>query len=284
MTKKKNPVPPVNPVKKPEQELFPAAKGVRPADSQWWTGAQFAAFIHSCYPKAPAFDEPKLRALGHSSAINPLTSAPWIPKPRAAKFEFTPTLKGVLAYLLHQLDHADSLPKQCSGMNVVEGIFKISVEVQKKFKEKGFCPAAFESSNRVNVLPLVAALGEKMRQIITAGTKLHGIEGFEELDKDVMQARVAAQVEIEKIRENNLANGNLFTRETVEKILEPVAAWGLRWKNYEKDTGGKLKSLLTGAGVDAAIVAQAIAIAKSGVIAPPLELREQLKLNGENHE
>ena len=74
---------------------LPGTAGVRPPDSQWWTGAQFAALV-------TGFDEPMLRRLG-DKMLNPATGAPWIPKPRAAKFEFLPTLKGVLAYLLHQL-------------------------------------------------------------------------------------------------------------------------------------------------------------------------------------
>ena len=119
----------------PKQPEFSAVKnvaGARSTDSAWWTGAQFAALV-------PGFDEEKLRRLANekvAGSLNPATGAPWIPKPRAARFEFTPTLKGVIAYLLHQLEHADTLPKQCSGMNVVEGIFKATARALRQAIEK----------------------------------------------------------------------------------------------------------------------------------------------------
>jgi len=72
----------------------------------------------------------------------------------------------------------------------------------------------------------------------------------------------------------------LHTRDGIEKeIGEPLTAIFSSLKSYEKITGGKLKSLLTGAGVDPLIIQQAIATATSGIQEPLTKLRDQLGLD-----
>lgn len=251
-------------------DLFPAANGTR-SPSEWSTAAQL--FPHT------GLDDAALRRRARET--NPATGAPWIPSPRGSKWPLTSTALGLLAWYRHQLAAAGerALPRRCANMRDLEALYFIPREMQQYLRDHGLCPDAFEDSNRVNILPLLKAAQPFLKKIFSgSGAELAGLEGFEELDKDTMQARVYAQDEIKKIRDNALANSQLHTREGIEKqIAEPLAAIAAKWKNYEKETGTKLKSLLAGAGVAPELIRQTIHVATAGVQEPMEKLRAALK-------
>lgn len=225
-------------------------------------------------------DDPALRR--RAIELNPHATppAPWIPKPRGARYQVLPTLCGLLAWRQHQLATAESraLPRQCASMKDAESIYHIPVVMQKYIREHGLSPKGFEASNRVNILHVLEAAHPFLTKIFGGtNSKIAEITGFEDLDLDTQRALSAQQDVITKKRENALATAQLHTRTGIEnEIAEPLGAVAAAWKNYEKNTGGKLKSLLTGAGVEPEIIRQAITIATAGVQEPITKLREAI--------
>lgn len=260
---------------KADSELFHAPSSAKPIDGDYATAAQLFADT--------GMDDSALRR--RAREVNPVTHAAWLPGPRGSKFSVLATLRGCLAWYRHQIETAAArtLPRQCANMSDIEGCFHIPVEVQKYLRKQGLCPLAFDASNRVLIIPLLEALQPFLKKLFSpGGAQIAGLAGFEQLDKDTMQARVSAQIEIEKIRDNALATKQLQTREGIEnEIGIPLAAVAAKWKNYEKETGAKLKSLLAGAGVPPEIIKQAIHIATAGVQEPMEKLRAALPLTNE---
>jgi hypothetical protein len=262
---------------KKSPDLFPATSGARAIDTPWVTPATLTPFTD--------LDDQFLRRRARET--NPATASPWLPGPRGGKWPLHPTLIGLLDWYRHQLSTAATraLPAQCASMRDTEAIYGFPIEMQQYAREHHH-PAVgaeviFESSNRVNLPPLLAFFRPLWKKLFCKGAEaIKGIEDFESIDLDTQRALSAQQDVIQKKRENALATAQLHTRDGIEKeIGEPLTAIFSSLKSYEKITGGKLKSLLTGAGVDPLIIQQAIATATSGIQEPMNKLREQLKLD-----
>ena len=258
-------------------ELFPASHGSRPIASPWATPAQI-------FPDGQ-FDDPALRRLDRD--LNPATGAPWIPKPRGGRWEVIPTLRGIIAWQAHQRATADTrtLPAQCASMRDVAAVYQFPIEMLQYAREHYHpqvgAPVIFESSNRVNVPPFLAFMAPLWKKIFCKGSSaIAGLENFEEIDLDTQRAKSAAEDVIAKKFQNGQTAKTLHTRDGVERELgEPLTAIATDWKSFEKITGGKLKSLLHGAGVAPEIVRQAITIAAAGIQEPMSKLRQLLKLD-----
>lgn len=258
-------------------DLFPSSGSPRPLSAVWANAAQLLPYT--------ALDEAALRR--RERELNPATGAPWIPPARGSKWEILPTLAGCTAWRMHQLATADSrgLPRQCASMKDVEATFHLPREMQEYAREH-FSPAPgeeliFEASNRVNVLPMLRRFKPFLKKVFSkTGAAIAELEGFEDLDLDTQRAKCYKQDEIQKRRDNALATAQLHTRDGIEKeIAEPLAAIFAHLKNYEKTTGGKLKSLLLGAGLPPELVQQTITTAAAGIREPLQKLREQLALS-----
>lgn len=265
--------------KKPASDLFPLAKGENAIAGTWATTAQLFPFTQ--------MDDAALRR--RAREINPAAAppAPWIPAPKGARWEVLPTLRGLLAWQRHQLATAEArgLPSQCASMKDTETVFGFPTEMQQYAREH-YHPKAgeqviFESSNRVNLHPMLQFFRPLWKKLFCKGAEaIKGIEDFEAIDLDTQRALSAQQDVITKKRDNALAAHDLHTRDGIEKDLaEPLTTIFNVLKNYEKITGGKLKSLLTGAGVPPEIVQQAIATAAGGIQEPFAKLRARLSLN-----
>ena len=191
-------------------------KGVRPADSQWWSGAQFAALV-------TGFDEPKLRRLGIET--NPATGAPWIPKPRAAKFEFTPTLKGVIAYLLHQLAARDGAPTYFDSMEHMESTAPFTPKKVTAWALKNGAGEARLGGSRLNPRPVWELLNKIGLSAATGA--LTGIDGLEEFDKNTEQAKLARvqkedqEIDLE-LKRRRIHDLNEVERRCRGEILAPL--------------------------------------------------------------
>lgn len=204
------------------------------------------------------------------------TGAPYLPKPAGGFWPVRETLAGLLRY---QRDRAaETLPRQCASMKDVESFYGFPVEAQQYARNHG-CEGAFESSNRVNILPLFRFFTPLLKKIFSRGAaNIPGLEGFEELDADVMLGRVRVQDEIEKKRDNALANGDLRTSQGVEELLgPPLTDIANNLKNYEKTTGAKIRSVLSSAGVPEATVKQVLQVAAAGITEPLAKLRASLE-------
>jgi hypothetical protein len=256
-------------------DLFPLAGGVKSLDSAWATASQLSPYT--------GLDDAALRR--RARELNPRATppAPWIPPARGGRWPVAATLRGVCAWYQDQLAAAEScgLPPQCASMKDLERLFHIPVVMQKYIREHGLAPRAFEASNRVNILPMLEAAEPFLSKIFGgSNSKIAEITGFEDLDLDTQRALSTQQDVIEKKRTNALAIAALHTRDGIEKELaEPLAAIFSALKNFEKVTGGKLKSLLAGAGLDPVIVQQAIGTAAAGIQEPLTKLRAQLRLD-----
>ncbi len=171
-----------------------------------------------------------------------------------------------------------SLPEQVASVKDVERVYGISSKLCKIIRETGKYPEAFDRSGRVNILPLLKAIDDLFKKLPRALlVEKAGLNGFAELDKNDIQARVAAQEEIARIRENALANGELVTRSEVQKELAgPLDMIASAWKNYGKTHGQKIKSFLAGAGLPPEQIQIVLDMAIDGVEAPLRTIREQL--------
>lgn len=266
-----------HPEKNPLSDLFPLASGEKSLNSPWATAAQLFPYT--------GLDESALRRRARET--NPATGAPWIPAPRGAKFEVHPTLRGLCAWKDHQLatPATRSLPTQCASMKDVTALYHFPVEMQqyarRHYHPQPGEPVIFESSNRVNLPPLLAFFAPFWNKIFCKGSgAIKGIENFEEIDLDTQRALSAQQDVIQKTRDNALANGELHTRGGIERELaEPLTAIFAAFKNFEKTAGGKIKSLLTSANTDPEIIRQTLTLAAAGVQEPLTKLRAQLKLS-----
>lgn len=263
--------------KKPVPDLFPASKGSRPLDNSFATAAQLAPYT--------GMDDAALRR--RAREMNPSTSRPWIPAARGSKWPVAPTLSGVAAWYRHQISAAETrgLPAQCASMRDVEALLGLSVAAQQYARTHHHpapgAPVIFEASNRVNLLPLLRFFSPLLNKLSAGGgAQIKDLEAFQDLDVDFQRAKCLQQDEIEKRRNNALANEDLNTRDGLEKeIAEPLTAIFSALKNYEKITGNKLKSLCAGAGIDPDLIRQIISTAAAGVTDPMTKLREQLKLD-----
>ena len=144
--------------------------GVRPPDQSWWTGAQFAALV-------PGFDDPKLRRLARDT--NPATGAPWIPSPRSSKFEFTPTLKGVIAYLLHQLSTRNELPGSYDSAQAMANVFSAEKKAIIWLTRNG-AEGSQLGGSRIAPLPVLRRALEIIGQI--ADGRVTGIDSLEAIN------------------------------------------------------------------------------------------------------
>jgi len=265
--------------KKPP-ELFPNAPTAKTLPALWLSAAQLFPYT--------GLDAPALRR--RAIETNPATGAPWIPKPRGSRWPLHETLTGVLAWREHQLATATTraLPTQCATMQDVETIFRLPKEMQSYARAHHHPQTAaqviFESSNRVNVLPMFEFFYPLLKKIFSGGgNKLQGLQGFEDLDLDLQRALSTKEDVIEKKRDNARANRDLYTMEGIERELgEPLTRIADDWRTALKTHGGKLKSLLHGAGMDTALIQQALAIFTEALHGPPAKLRQQLGLDQPN--
>lgn len=263
--------------KKSPPDLFPSAKGAKALTTSWATPPILTPFSD--------LDDSLLRR--RAREINPHTSLPWLPAPRGGRWPVLPTLIGLLAWYRHQhaTQAARGLPVQCANMGDAEAIFGFPKEMQQYAREhhhpKTGEQVIFESSNRVNLPPLLAFFRPLWKKIFCKGGEaIKGIEDFESIDLDTQRALSAQQDVIAKKRDNALATAQLHTRDGIEKeIGEPLTTIFSSLKSYEKITGGKIKSLLLGAGLDPAITAQVIATATAGIQEPLTKLRDHLHLD-----
>lgn len=207
--------------KTPEFSAVKNVAGAKAPDNAWWTGAQFAALV-------PGFDEPKLRALGNPSnpsSINPATKAPWIPKPRGAKFEFTPTLKGVLAYLLHQLASRDGAPTYFDSMEHLESTAPFTPKKFTAWALKNGAGEARLGGSRINPRPVWDLLNRLGVSVATGA--MTGIDGLEEFDKNTEQAKLARvqkedqEIDLE-LKRRRIHDLNEVERRCRSEILSPL--------------------------------------------------------------
>ncbi len=174
------------------------AAGVKPPAGGWWTGAQFAVLV-------PSFDEPKLRRLGIEN--NPATGAPWIPKPRAAKFEFTPTLKGVIAYLLHQNTQPSGYPDKFASQKDFATQTPFSIEMLDFIRKKGH--ACILPGSRVD-----------FRKFLE-GVAAQGIDKIDFIDGDYEEKRLTRERADEQAMLNAEKRGEvLFSRDQQHAVAE----------------------------------------------------------------
>jgi len=261
--------------KKPP-ELFPNAPTAKTLPALWLSAAQLFPYT--------GLDAPALRR--RALETNPATGAPWIPKPRGSRWPLHETLTGVLAWREHQLATAAdrALPAQCASMQDVETIYQLPGELIKYVRSHGLAPDAFDASNRVRIIPIMKAVAPFLKKIFGgSNAKLAEITGFEELDLDTQRALSTKEDVIEKKRDNARANRDLYTMEGIERELgEPLTRIADDWRTALKTHGGKLKSLLHGAGMDTALIQQALAIFTEALHGPPAKLRQQLGLDQPN--
>jgi len=261
--------------KKPP-ELFPNAPTAKTLPALWLSAAQLFPYT--------GLDAPALRR--RALETNPATGAPWIPKPRGSRWPLHETLTGVLAWREHQLATAAdrALPAQCASMQDLETIYQLPGELIKYVRSHGLAPDAFDASNRVRIIPIMKAVAPFLKKIFGgSNAKLAEITGFEELDLDTQRALSTKEDVIEKKRDNARANRDLYTMEGIERELgEPLTRIADDWRTALKTHGGKLKSLLHGAGMDTALIQQALAIFTEALHGPPAKLRQQLGLDQPN--
>lgn len=249
-------------------DLFPISSSSKPIASQFATAVQLIAYTF--------MDDAKLRRLGAPSAINPATGAPWIPKPRRGQYEITPTILGALAWWRAQATRPDTDHPIYVSMEDADTRGLIPREFQQYAQKKGL---DFINTNRsVRSEPLRRYASEILRKIYSNGApQLRDLDGLEDLDKDVMQARVLKQTEIEKIRDNALAEKILRTADDIEsEIADPLAALSAGLNNYERQTGSKLRSLLHTLGIKDEDIQRVITVAAAGISEPRAKLQQAI--------
>ena len=200
----------------PEFSAVKNVAGAKAPDQSWWTGAQFAALV-------PGFDEPKLRRLGIEN--NPATNAPWIPKPRGAKFEFTPTLKGVLAHLLHKASTGDGAPAYFDSMEHLESCAPFTPKKFTAWALKNGAGEARLGGSRINPRPVWDLLNRLGVSVATGA--MTGIDGLEEFDKNTEQAKLARvqkedqEIDLE-LKRRRIHDLNEVERRCRGEILSPL--------------------------------------------------------------
>jgi len=257
-----------------QPDLIAAPVGAKPITSQFVSAAQLSAAL----PFAKITDQ-FLRDRAGTRNPNPRTGLPWIPKPRGAKYDLNATVLGLLEWFCVQAERAEGLPRVCNSMKHAEELFHLPYELQQYVRSHGGAEA-FEASNRVRVLEVLRHAFPLLKKIFSGGAaQIKGVEGMEDLDSDFQLARVRKEDADERARDNALANKNLYTREgIVTELGDPLLSAANAWKNYDKDTGAKLQTYLTTAGLTVEQAKAARALATAGVEKIPAELREKLKL------
>lgn len=260
-----------------QPDLLTAPAGAKPITSQFVSAAQ----LSSALPFAKITDQ-FLRDRADTRKPNPRTGSPWIPKPRAGKYDLNATVLGLLEWFCVQAERAEGLPRVCNSMKHAEELYRIPYELQQYVRSHGGAEA-FEASNRVRVLEVLNHAFPLLKKIFSGGAaQIKGVEGMEDLDSDFQLARVRKEDADERARDNAIANKNLYTRAGIEAELgEPLLAAAAAWKNYDQDTGAKLQAYLTGQGLTVEQAKAARAIATGGVEKIPAELRATLKIENE---
>ena len=196
-----------------DADLFPQIAGTRPVAEKWATALQLSPII--------GMDDAGLRRLADKNNLNPETNEAWIPKPIRGQWPVLKTISGWAAWMRHKMTKQEErgLPRQCSSMKDLEAVYGIPVEMQQYARIHG-CSVAFDSSNRVNVLPLLKFFTPLLLKIFSGGGKhIEGIEAFDELDLNEQRARLTSAQAIEQERLNALAEQRLHDREDCEQTF-----------------------------------------------------------------
>lgn len=245
-----------------QQDLI-EVRGVKKLAEEMAGAAYFAEILQLPFHKV---DDQFLRRLSNSENINPRTGKPWVPAPVKGKWPVVLTLCGVCEWIDSNADSVKRLPRVCDSMTHAEQLYHVPAEQMTFVRDHGGADA-FVGGSRVDVIKVLEHCFDRHKKIYSGGAaNVKGLEDMPELDESIMRARVLKQTEIEKIRENNLAEKILRTADDFEdEVADPLAALAAGLNNYPRQTGTKLKNLLATLGVAEADAARVVDVAVSGV-------------------